>query len=98
MDLLNRVVKHIIALTVLLIYTVVILVVGWIGAITYEAGAIKMQRDVWSLMDIMRDDPVPPGYETCTSDPLEDHKNFVIKLCKEGTTQKDYLADKAKWH
>jgi hypothetical protein len=96
--MLQEMAKDVIALAVLFIYSICVFGLGWGIAITYEASAIKMQRDVWSLVDIMKDDPVPPGYETCTSDPVENHKNFVIKLCKVGTTQKDYLADKAKWH
>jgi len=83
MEFLTRVAKHIIALTVLFVYTAVILVVGWFSAITYEAPAINFQRSVYDLIAFDKKFPAPkPGWESCTDEAVPGEKNFFIQLCQ----------------
>lgn len=89
MSFLIKMIKHIVALLILLCYTVVTGALGWFGAITYEAPAIRLDRSVRSMIKLSRDFPVPkPGWEECTSDSVPGTNDFVIKLCREGAPLK----------
>jgi hypothetical protein len=87
--MLKKLVEQIVVFFVLALYTSAILVVGWIGAITYESSAIKLERSVYSLIKFDKNfPPPPPGYEQCSSEPVPGETNFFIKLCQETPSKK----------
>lgn len=89
MTFLQQLAREAIGVAVLFFYTSFVLGFGWYLAVCYESSAIRLERSVWSMIEFDKHFPPPqPGWEQCTSDPIPGEKDFVIKLCREGTPLK----------
>lgn len=84
--MLRKLALEAVSVGILFFYTSFVLGFGWFLAIRYEASAIRLERSVYSMIEFNKHFPPPkPGWEECTSTPVPGEKDFVIKLCREGT-------------